>query len=351
MKVKELIKTDGIIKVSPDDTVANAVSQLHSSHDVAFVLQGKHYMGVINPYYSLIKNNRSNGESLVKHFLYHPPVISADDSIEKVVGLMMDSRLHYLPVLQGDTFVGVISARRVLAKLKGESVFKHKISDLLESKNKALVSVYEDELVDKVVHLFEDQDVSKLVVIDKSLKLKGILSYHDLVPYLIAPKEKQVHIDSYGDLKVKTVQQNLVHTRMPDNMLSDSLNDIVKREIGSVVIVNKEGFPVGIITVRDLLFQLARTEQNIFIELSTNNISPNNLKVLSDYGPNLERWVSKIKDLQRAMMLVKEEKNGGLFKVTFTIIPTKGKAIVYQEEGKKLFDVLKKINKSHSSKK
>jgi hypothetical protein len=47
MKAKELIKTDGIIKVSPEDTVANAVSQLHSSHDVAFVLHGKHYMGVI----------------------------------------------------------------------------------------------------------------------------------------------------------------------------------------------------------------------------------------------------------------------------------------------------------------
>lgn len=351
MKAKELIKTDGIIKVSPEDTVANAVSRLHSSHDVAFVLQGKHYMGVINPYYSLIKNNRSNGESLVKHFLYHPPMLTPQDSIERIVGLMMDSRLHYLPVLEGESLLGVISARRLLSKMKGEKIFQQRISDLLEEKNKALVSVYEDDLVDKVVHLFEEQDVSKLVVIDKSLKLKGILSYHDLVPYLIAPKEKQIHMDSYGDLKVKTVQQNLVHTLVPSNTLEECLNDIVKREIGSVVIVNKEGFPVGIITVRDLLFQLERTEKNVFIELSTNDISPNNLKVLSDYGPYLERWVSKLKSVRRVMMLVKEEKNGGLFKVTFTIVPEKGKNTVYQEEGKKLFDVLKKINKSHSSKK
>jgi CBS domain-containing protein len=351
MNGKDLIKTDRIIKVSPEDTIANAVSQLHSSHDVAFVFRGKHYMGVINPYYSLIKNNRSNGESLVKHFLYHPPVIHKDDSIEKIVGLMMDSRLHYLPVMDGEAFVGVVSARRVLDRMKSSDVFKKSVADVLKSKKKALVSVYEDDLVDKSVHLFEDMDISKLVVIDKNLKLKGIVSYHDLVPYLIAPKEKVMPNDSYGDLKIKTVQQTLVHTCLSENELVDCLKDIVAREIGSSVIVNKEGFPVGIITIRDLLKQLARTEEEFFIELSTNNISETNMKVLTDYGPHLERWVKKIKDLNRAMMLVKEEKNGGLFKVTFTIIPSKGKAQVYQEEGKNLLDVLKKINKSHSSKK
>lgn len=307
-------------------------------------------MGIINPYYSLIKNNRSNGDSLVKHFLYHPPQLTLDTPLEQAVGLMLDSRLHYLPVADGEAFLGVLSARRVLERMKSDSAYKVKVATLLAEKKKALVSVYEEDLVDKVIHLFEEQDVSKLVVIDKALKLQGIVSYHDLVPHLIAPNERQIEGEKYGSLKVKSVEQKLVHTLAPDAMLELCLEDIVKRGIGSVVIVNKENVPVGIVTVRDLLKKLARTEEKLFIELSTNNISPNNMKVLMSYGPHLERWIQKKKDIRRVMMLVKEEKNGGLFKVTLTIVPNSGKAMVYTEEGKKLVDVLQKINKSHSSK-
>ncbi len=352
MKASELIKTEGIIKASPDDTISSVISKMQSSHDAAFIFNS-HYMGVLNPYYSLIKHNTHNGDSLVKSAVYHPPRIEPNDSVERIVGLMVDSRLHYLPVMEGKTFHGVVSARRILAKNANSAVFDKTILEALQFKKKPLVSVYQSDEISKVINLFETEDVSKLVVIDSKMKLQGIMSYYDLVPHLLAPTRKMdpremtnfKNLDAFAGLTVKNVAKTLVHTLTPDATLKDALNDIVKRSIGSVVIVNREGFPVGIITVRDLLHFLTRTESEPMIELSTNSISEQNMDLLYSYGPKLERWVKKMPDLARATMLVKEEKNGKLFKVTLNLIPKKGKSMIFTEEGKNLLEVLQKINK------
>jgi hypothetical protein len=58
MKIASLIKNSNIIRIHPDETISSAISKLSSSHDAAFAFDdnGK-YMGVINPYYSLIKSS------------------------------------------------------------------------------------------------------------------------------------------------------------------------------------------------------------------------------------------------------------------------------------------------------
>lgn len=358
MKVKDVLKKTGIVTAHVDDSLSSAVSKLHSSHDACFVFDGEagsKYVGVINPYYSLIKHQKYQGESLVRHCLFHPPKVSMDDSIERVVGLMMESRMHYLPVIdQNGRFKGVVSARRILKQMAADPVFQITVTDALKEHSKPLVSVYADDKVSTVINLFETEQVSKLVVIDHDMKLQGIFSYYDLIPHLIAPRDKQDYArensnehDPYVHMKVRNVMQQRVHMRKPDVTLSECLTDMVTREIGSVVIVNRQGFPAGIITIHDLLRRLKHDEPRGFIELSTNDVSPANMEIIQDYGPKLERWVAKMKDVVRCHMLVKEEKNGGLFKVTMHIIPRKGKAIVYSEEGKKLVDVLKKINKNN----
>lgn len=356
MKVKELIKTEGIITVSPEETVSKAVSKLQSSHDAAFVFDDKGtYRGIVNPYYTLIKKISHKGEALVKHNLHHPPKVSPEDSIERAVGLMMDVRLHYLPVIdKKGTFLGIISARRILKELKDDPVFEMGALEALQSHSKPLVSVYETDEVSKIIHLFEEQDVSKLVVIDVDMKLRGIMSYYDLVPHMVAPVENEQQYpsqidnkDPFAHLKVKNVAQTLVHTRKPESTLAECLDDIVKREIGSVVIVNREGFPSGIITTRDLLRRLKREEEQFFITLTTNELSESSMQIIQDYGVHLDRWVKKIKDLVNAHMVVREDKNGSLFKVSLHLNFVRGNPTVYQGEGKNLLEVLQKINKNN----
>lgn len=355
MKARDVLKTEGIIKADAEDSISSIVSQLQSSHDAAFIFENKQYVGVINPYHSLIKHNNHNGDSVAKNALFHPPRITMEDSIERIVGLMVDSRLHYLPVMDGKNFVGVVSARRILENNEGVEVYRKKVLEALQNKSKPLVSAYQSDEITKVIHLFEQEDVSKLVIIDEKMKLAGIMSYYDLIPHLLAPKERLDarnmnaidNMDAFAGLTVKNVAKSLVHTVSPEATLHDALLDIVKRSIGCVVVVNAQGFPVGIVTVRDLLQLLTRTEKESIIELSTNGISEASMQIIQDYGPKLERWIQKIPDVARVMLLVKEEKNGKLFDVKLTVVPTKGRSTMYKQEGKNLLELLQKINKNN----
>lgn len=354
MKARDLLKTEGIIKASPSDTIGSAVAGLHSSHDAAFVFDGQQYLGVVNPYYALIRNTSNNGSSLVKQAIFHPPRLSPDDTPDRIIRLMIDARLHYLPVCDGKKFLGIVTAKRLLARLANEQLFRTPVVEALQKKRKPLVTVYSDDLVSRAIHLFETEDVSKLVVIDEKMKLQGIMSYHDLVPHLLAPTDRTqkpydltwTDLDAFAKLKVKSVAKARVHTRGAEATLGDCLHDIVSRDIGSVVIVNKEGFPSGIVTVRDLLTFIANSkEPESIIDLTTNGLSPDSMKIVQEYGVRLDRWVRKIPNISRANLLIKEERNGNLFSAKITLIPKSGKTTFFTAEGKDLLEVLRSINK------
>ena len=123
-QLRDIIKTEGIIKISPEESLSSAVSKLRTSHDAAFVFNDKKkFLGLINPYYCLFKSSYP-GNAKAEHCLYHPPKVRIDYSIAKVAGLFIESKIHYLPVFDlQDRFIGIISARHLLANYLGSAWF------------------------------------------------------------------------------------------------------------------------------------------------------------------------------------------------------------------------------------
>ena len=126
--LKDIIKTDRIIKLSSDETLLHAVSQMKTSHDAAFVFdENDKFLGVVNPYYSLIKSSYP-GNSKVIHCLFHPPKLHIDLPISKVAGLFIESKIHYLPIFNDrDIFLGIISARHLLSYYVSSLIFNFPI--------------------------------------------------------------------------------------------------------------------------------------------------------------------------------------------------------------------------------
>lgn len=357
MNIKPFIKTNNIITIEPDTLLSQAVSKLSTSHDAAVVVNGKKYLGMITPYQSLIKHSNFTRSSIAKHVMFHPPKLLQDDSAQKAVDLMLQSHVHYLPVVSGtNEFVGLLSARTILQQFLDQGTFATPISEILEKKSKPLVSVYPHQKVTEIFHLFEENNVSKLVVITEDLKLFGIVTYYDLIPHLIAPTDREdkqsIHyrleeFDSLADLKVENVAKTYLHTANPDVTADHCLKEIIQKNIGSVILTNQENYPVGIVTIREFLDVLKSESEEPHIQLSTSNMSESSLEILENYFPKLERWIEKQRDLVKTHIFVKEEKNGGLFKVTVQMFPKKGKSHVYTHEDKNLVDVLSNINKNH----
>jgi predicted transcriptional regulator len=352
MKIQSLIKNEKIIRIGPKDTLAHAMSKLASSHDAAFVFNDENeYLGLINPYYSFIKSS-SPANARVEHCVFHAPRIKTNYPLTKVAQLMDESKVHYLPVFdERDKFVGILSARRILTNLQDSPLFKVKIGDVLKTKKNSLLTVYEDDTVAAALSEYKKYKVSKLVVIGKEMKLKGVLSYYDLIAYLIAPKEKEQRGERTGNKmsfnyqRVKNFCKTFILTLSPDDSMDQALKLIIDKKIGSVVIVDKERHPLGIITTKDFLKLIAQGRRGNMLEITTKNLSQTNRQIIGGFFNPLNLWLKKIPDIVKARLFIKEEKQGGVFKVILSLFPRKGYPKVIKEEGKNLTKVLQKIRK------
>lgn len=351
MKLHNILETVNVVKVSPSDTLSFALNKLASAHDAAFVFTSENkYMGVINPYYCVIKTS-SPSNAKVENALYHAPKVKLKFPISKIAQLMIESKIHHLPVFDDrDEFKGIVTARGLLKALENLDIFTSTISDLLGRKKLPLITIFEDDSLASALQKFKTNKVSKLVVVSKEMRLRGILSYYDLISYLASPKKREKQ-DRAGDkvgLQSKSVRHFLktyVLTLNKGDYLRDALHLILEKKIGSVVIVDDQSRPINIITTKDLLSIFVRESSKENIQVTSKNLSPESRKKLGGFFERLKLGLRKESGMDSAKILVQEDKSGGLFKVVLSLFPKKGAAKVIKEEGKNLTKVLNKVKK------
>lgn len=273
MKLLNILKENNIIKVSPEDHLSKVLSKLLTSHDAAFVFNEENkYMGIVSPYFTMIKSSLP-GNTKVQHCLTHTAKIYLNYPLSKVCQLFIESKIHYLPVFdENDKFLGIISARRILAYFKDKPIFKVKLETIIKKRWQGLVTVFEDDTITQAIHLFKTKKISKLIVINHDKKLKGVLSYYDLIKLMISPKYSSHHGErinekiSFYNYRVKNFEKSYVLTLSQDKLLIEAINLIINKKIGSVIIIDKEKHPIGIVTTRDILRFYIDNEKYIFIK-------------------------------------------------------------------------------------
>ena len=347
-----VVKTENIIRVTPDDSLSSALSKLNTAHDAAFVFSAEgDYQGVINPYYCLIKSSHP-GNAKVERCVFHAPHVKLDYSISRVADLLSQSKVHYLPIFDDkDKFFGIVSATRILTVFQDAPIFKIRVGDYLNQKNKPVITIFEGETITKAINCFKESKVSKLIVVNKDLKLKGILSYYDLISYLVSPKiargrgERGGANGNFNNLKVSNFSKSYVITLDKNAYINEALKMILEKKIGSVVILDSQKHPIGIITTKDLLKFFIKANDGRQLEVQEKNLSQKSKEIVRVFFKNLSSWIKKFPNLAKAKLFVKEEKQGGVFEVMLSIFPKKGKPQIIKKEGKNLGKVLNKIKK------
>jgi predicted transcriptional regulator len=346
MSLQKIYKTKKIIKVSPEETLSSALSLLSSSHDVAFVFAGDEFLGVVNPYHCLIMNAYP-GNTKVKHALTHPPRLSVKDSVEEAVRAMMESKMHYLPVFEGHSFAGIITARRIIGLARESGKTDIALSKLLKNK-KPLISLREKGTVAKSLSLFKREKVSKLIVLSDDLKLAGVVAYYDLFPIILVPKERLGSGSHVGNKKaqlsqpISTIMKTHVITIFSDRTLSHAAQLILDNEIGSVIVTDSQNHPLGIITTQDILATFAKPEKPGKVEFVHKNIVSEDLPGVYSFVEHLNSYFSKLKDVEKIKFNLKAKKNGGLFEARLIVAGRGGSRIIKYEE-KNLHKLLQEV--------
>jgi len=256
---KDLIREEDLKKVSPEDKITTAVSQLKSTHDAVFVCTDGKYQGVVNLYHSFL-GKKWNQEEKVKTCLYQPPTLKKDTPMEEIARLMVESRVYRLPVLdKRDNFLGAVWAEEILKKAEEFDLFKQPVDKKLTPREPCFVT--QKATITEAIHKMLKENTNRLLVGSVN-NLQGILTLYDLRLIYSEPRDRVSGVLSrtpikkdFGDQKVENFYQPSVEVVDNKASLSQAVEIMLDKNIGSLVVVYQgDGQkPAGLITWRDLL--------------------------------------------------------------------------------------------------
>lgn len=360
MSVQSIYKTEKIITVTPNEKLSKTLAQLSSSHDAAFVFEedrdksGKRtFLGIINPYYCMVVKSYP-ASTRVKHSLVHPPKLAVGDSLEKAARLMIESKIHYLPIMENNEFVGIITARRLIGYANETGATRVKVSAHNKDK-RSLVSVFENDPLSKALSYFKEHKTSKLIVLSKDMRLKGIITFYDLLPYVNQPRQRQGMGARVGNTEpllnkpVKHFMKSQVITISMQHSLTEAARLILEQEIGSVIVVDKGNHPVGIITTRDILRLLAPAKRSTKLEFNIQNLPKKSMHFVHQFIGGVNNYLSKFPDVKSAKFTLKGARMGGVFEAVLSVFRKGEKPTVIKKEGKNLKKVLQEVKKTEKN--
>lgn len=134
MKVKDILKAKGntALSVTPGTIIFDALCLMSEKNVGALlVMENEKLVGIFSERdyaRKIILKGRTSLDTQVSEIMTEEVfIVSPEDTIDRCMGLMSKKRIRHLPVLQGDTVVGVISIGDVVKFIieEQETVIEH----------------------------------------------------------------------------------------------------------------------------------------------------------------------------------------------------------------------------------
>jgi len=258
MKAKDILKTAGIISLDENAPLSEAIPKFKSSHDAIMVIDQDQFLGLVNPYQVMVKRTYPPKTKL-KNCLFSPPKLNLNTELLEIARLMLESKVHYLPVLNdASQLLGIVTARRLLRSQLNNPRANLPVAKLVEDKP-YLRSINLDSSFDELLRFFQRTKLSKIVVVNRNHNLQGIISLFDILPLFEESKERKPFFDR-GETTNRLTKYTLKHFLKtatikvnPTEKVKTAIRLILDKEIGSVIVMKNRLQPENIITTSDLL--------------------------------------------------------------------------------------------------
>jgi len=106
-------------------------------------------------------------------------VIHPDDSLQTAAQKMRDRDIGFLPVCDGDRLVGVVSDRDIIVRVIAEGMEPKAMigRDLVTA---PVIYCFEDQDVDEAARIMQENQIRRLVILNRDKRLVGVVSLGDL---------------------------------------------------------------------------------------------------------------------------------------------------------------------------
>ena len=261
-----------IISVSPEDNVSKLISLIekYCFREILVVEKSK-LKGIVYSKEISKKGITNPTKEKVNALMRFPPhTLTPEQEINDAAKMIFKTGLRALPVTENNKLIGIVSLHDIVD-------FVSKTKDFRQTTAESIMSVPETAREDTDIGaarvLMREKNISRIPVVDKNQKLVGVVTIFDLLK-AIKPHER-MSFYSMSEEK-ETIMGIPLSTVMNDSPTTvdrkTSLNEIVgmiKKYDTDGIIVAENGFPVGVVTEKDLLeFYISSLEQKgIFYQI------------------------------------------------------------------------------------
>lgn len=134
MQIKEILRVKGnrLLSASPEDRASDAAKTMTEENlGSLVVMEGTRMLGMLTFHeilHALNDGNGSLGQATVGDIMVREPVTASPEmDVNDLRRTMLETGARYLPILEGDKLVGVISFRDVAKAVLEEQDFENKM--------------------------------------------------------------------------------------------------------------------------------------------------------------------------------------------------------------------------------
>ncbi|MCK5476534.1 MAG: CBS domain-containing protein [Candidatus Aenigmarchaeota archaeon] len=269
-----------------DECLSKVISVMNKKSIKHVILCDKNkYAGIIG-YRQLIMHRKTQKDSKIGSSTFKPPLMSQDAEFSDIIKKMYQLNYKVLPVGDGSKIVGMICERDILKTVLEFGLLSDKKAEDFMTPNP--LTLYDDETIGKAIVELRQHNVSRIPVLNKENKIIGLLQSMDVIKILLDEKfSKDSGTSSQSNcggticsvcentgtskIPVKSIcESNFVVAKKSD-LLIDKMKEIVSKDMPSLVVIDDERCPVGIISPKDVIQYLAvllDEEEKIWVQMS-----------------------------------------------------------------------------------
>ncbi len=287
MKIEDIVVRD-VIKASPNEKLSKVLSEMTAKkiHQVP-VVEGEIFLGMLF-LKDIVMEDIDPSSASVKAFMRKDvPRILPSSTENDAAKTMINSGVRALPVMNGEKLLGIISETELLGLVIASGTAEQLMSKPL--------LINENDSIGKAKQIMREHNISRLPVTDENGGLVGVIDTLDLAK-TIKPPEKQVLSKGkaiYGEtLQTSKVAISSIMRPAIAFARNSGISEIIQALKDNEEIILAEGNkPVGIISPKDVIELMLSKNSACQIQISgldrDDEISRNSI------CEPIEKWIKK----------------------------------------------------------
>ncbi|MBS3760905.1 CBS domain-containing protein [Halodesulfurarchaeum sp.] len=275
MDIADILSTD-FVQLPPDATVSALAGKFEDPTLVGVVVYGDQYKGIVTRR-QLTGSHHQPNETL-RSLVWQVPHLDPEEDVRTVAQLMIDAHAQLLPVFEGESLIGVVTADDLLKRVQSYL----DVATVEDAATTDLVTLDPTATFGDALHTFREQQIAHLPVVTGDQAV-GIVSLSDVTDLTVRSVAKSQGGDPGGrksvggpmsassgragrggfgaregdntrllDLPIRDVMTEPVRTISPEATLDTAVATMSEIDASSLIVTRDEDTN-GILTKTDIL--------------------------------------------------------------------------------------------------